>query len=217
MSLYDDLGVDAAANTDEINAAYRKHAKKHHPDAGGDPDAFARLGRAVAILRDPARRAEYDRTGDADAASRANDPDAVARDFLMQSFAAGMQRFIGGGLGDDNVIMTARRDLQAKKRTQDTEIRKAEMTLLTVKGSRSRLTFKGSGDDLLAKLIDAKADELGRIIESMRANVAAIGRALELLDQWEWQSDDVGERQYVPSWVFNPGPDGSSKIWRDRA
>ena len=60
MSLYDDLGVDAAASTDEINRACRKAAKAHHPDAGGDPGAFSRLGHAVAILRDPERRAEYD-------------------------------------------------------------------------------------------------------------------------------------------------------------
>ena len=41
MSLYDDLGIAPDADDLAINVAYRRAAKQHHPDAGGDPSRFA--------------------------------------------------------------------------------------------------------------------------------------------------------------------------------
>lgn len=215
MSLYDDLGVGADATTEEINAAYRKQAKRHHPDAGGDADTFARLGRAVAVLRDPTRRAEYDRTGDADAASRPDDPDGTAREFLMQSFGAAMQSFLGGA--SDDVIGMARRDLRSKRDTQSRDRRNAELTARSFASAKGKLTFKGAGDDILGKVLNAKAEELTRIIESMKENEAAIARALELLDQWEWQRDQPAGRAYAPQWFFTTNPSDPSSVWPDHA
>jgi curved DNA-binding protein CbpA len=66
--LYGVLGVSREATQDEINSAYRRLVRRHHPDAkaagGPAPDSSAALERvlaAYAVLRDPARRAEYDR------------------------------------------------------------------------------------------------------------------------------------------------------------
>jgi curved DNA-binding protein CbpA len=40
--------------------AYRLLAKRHHPDKGGDPAAFARLQAAFEVLSDPRKRQVYD-------------------------------------------------------------------------------------------------------------------------------------------------------------
>lgn len=40
------LGVKISATVDEIEAAYRKLAKEHHPDTGGDPEKMARINEA---------------------------------------------------------------------------------------------------------------------------------------------------------------------------
>ena len=76
MSLYDDLGVAPDATPEQLTAAYRRLSKQHHPDAGGDAEAFARVTHAASILRDPARRAQYDATGREDFREAA--PDAAA-------------------------------------------------------------------------------------------------------------------------------------------
>ena len=51
------LGVGAHASADEVRRAYRRLARRAHPDAGGDAADFHRLQQAVAVLLDPRPRA----------------------------------------------------------------------------------------------------------------------------------------------------------------
>lgn len=72
LNPYQELNLPRTATTAEVKAAYRRRAKKAHPDAGGSSDAFNRLSRAMLILSDPARRQKYDQTGDIDEATPDN-------------------------------------------------------------------------------------------------------------------------------------------------
>lgn len=63
---YKILGVDRHATQDEIKRAYRKLARKYHPDVNKDPaaeDTFKEMGEAYEVLKDPEKRAAYDRLG----------------------------------------------------------------------------------------------------------------------------------------------------------
>lgn len=60
MDHYTTLGVEKTATQEEIKKAFRKLAMKHHPDHGGDTEAFAEITAAYDILSDPQKRQEYD-------------------------------------------------------------------------------------------------------------------------------------------------------------
>jgi curved DNA-binding protein len=63
---YEILGVGRNATQDQIKTAYRKLARKHHPDVSDSPDAdrrFKEIGEAYEVLKDPERRAAYDQLG----------------------------------------------------------------------------------------------------------------------------------------------------------
>lgn len=60
---YDTLGVKKTATDDEIKKAFRKLARKHHPDAGGSEDKFKSINEAYEILSDKDKRKQYDQYG----------------------------------------------------------------------------------------------------------------------------------------------------------
>jgi curved DNA-binding protein len=64
---YQTLGVPRDAAQEDIKRAYRKLARKYHPDVSSEPDAEARfkeVGEAYEVLKDPEKRAAYDQFGD---------------------------------------------------------------------------------------------------------------------------------------------------------
>jgi len=84
--LYGVLDLRPDAPTDEIKRAYRRKAREHHPDAGGDAERFKEVIHAYEVLSDPERRARYDRFGD---------------DGTTQARNGGSDPFgFGGGIGD---------------------------------------------------------------------------------------------------------------------
>ena len=65
---YEVLGVSKNASDDEIKSAFRKLAKKYHPDINKDPDApekFKEAQEAYAVLSDKNKRSQYDQFGHA--------------------------------------------------------------------------------------------------------------------------------------------------------
>lgn len=67
---YDILGVDKKASADEIKSAYRKLAKKYHPDLNKDnkdaAEKFKEVNEAYEVLGDEKKRANYDQFGNAE-------------------------------------------------------------------------------------------------------------------------------------------------------
>ena len=57
---YDTLGVSENASDKQIKQAFKKLAKEHHPDRGGDTTKFKEANEAYDTLKNPSKRQEYD-------------------------------------------------------------------------------------------------------------------------------------------------------------
>ncbi|WP_367606284.1 DnaJ C-terminal domain-containing protein [Legionella sp. W05-934-2] len=118
---YQIMGVSKDATQDDIKRAYRKLARKYHPDVSQESDAeakFKAVGEAYEVLKDPEKRAQYDQFGrewkNAAQAEQARQrgqsqqstyqhshSEADFAEFLNQMFGQGRQRQRGFGFEAD--------------------------------------------------------------------------------------------------------------------
>src|SRR5499427_8757673 len=93
---YGILGVPKTATQNEIQRAYRKLAREHHPDVNKDPgaeDRFKEISEAYDVLSDPQTRRRYDAFGPD---FRQVPPDADSDAFRRARAAAGAGAGAGG-------------------------------------------------------------------------------------------------------------------------
>ena len=110
---YEVMGVDRDASQEEIKRAYRKLARKYHPDVSKEDDAelmFKQVGEAYAVLKDPEKRAAYDELGADWKAGRDSKPPpnwGAGRDYYgdsatdagSASYSDFFESMFGGGYG----------------------------------------------------------------------------------------------------------------------
>jgi molecular chaperone DnaJ len=98
---YETLGVSRDADKEEIKRAYRRLARKYHPDVNkeaGAEDRFKEISRAYEVLSEPEIRARYDRFGEAGVSAGAGAGAGGYQDFVdLGGFQDLFETFFGGG------------------------------------------------------------------------------------------------------------------------
>ena len=128
---YETLGVDKAASAEEIKKAYRRLARKYHPDQNpDDPKAEARfkeISQAYDTLGDPEKRKAYDRGGNNPFAGGGFDPSQFGGfgDVFSNIFGGGQ-----GGRGGRTAGPRRGRDLETETTVSfDTAVRGGEVRI----------------------------------------------------------------------------------------
>lgn len=158
--LYEDLGLDKSATTEEIVSAGRQAMKRAHPDAGGDVEDFHRVSRAVAVLRDPTARQRYDETGET-----SRGPDASPEALAMQMLGS----LLGTILQDESVDPVTQDIVQLMHRMIDNAIVQLQQQIVAwdkriarteqFKKRLKRKAKKKGVPDTLAGMLDANIRE----------------------------------------------------------
>ena len=150
---YKVLGVDKTATEAQIRGAYRKLAKKHHPDLNpGDKAAeerFKAVSAANELLSDPERRAKYDR-GEIDAAGQERPERQYYRDYAAAGAGGGRappgwQGAEDLDLGDILGEMFSHRRPAGPRRGADRRYSLAIGLLDAVNGTRQTITLPEGG------------------------------------------------------------------------
>ena len=169
IDYYQTLGVDKSADEKQLKKAFRKLARKYHPDvAPDDPEAeqkFKAVNEAYAVLSDADKRAKYDKYGKdwehAEAFEQARQQrggggnpfggqytytggageGADFSDFFRDMFggAGGAAGFGGGGGGRSRAFRG--RDIEAELRVAMRDILEDNKQVLTVNGKQLRVTI----------------------------------------------------------------------------
>ena len=187
IDLYHTLGVDRTADPATINAAYRRAAKRAHPDAGGSREKFEMVALAKACLSDPDRKRHYDETGEV-GDTPVDQDEAHSLTIAMNALCSIMNVIDSRHRdpADYDVIGDAVRGLKdetgkvkAKAETIERELRKSERIVKMFKGRRGK-------PNRIAPMFEARIAQGRQALAKEGREIERIKRAIEILKDHEF-------------------------------
>jgi molecular chaperone DnaJ len=147
---YKTLGVDKKASQEDIKKAYRKLARKYHPDTNSDPAAeerFNAISEAYDVLGDPDKRKKYDRGGSVFAGSNpfGAGGGATATDFGSFSDILSGIFNSGGGRARTKPVSERGRDLETSVTLSFEQATEGAQVPVSVATHTPCTTCRGSG------------------------------------------------------------------------
>lgn len=191
-SLYETLGVSETASQEEIRAAYRRLAAKHHPDKNlGDNAAtgkFQEVEEAYRVLKDAAARKAYDETGEAQDSER-----------KKQDKAANLLLGMLAGYFDNTAAQSTYPNFltyleAALKQTVDTHNSQADFLRRKKKAAEKQLKKvkrKGGGESLFEPVIERIIQQTAKQLASVEAASEVLAMAKDTLSDYEQEGGSL--------------------------
>lgn len=188
---YETLGVPRDASKSDIKHAYKRKAREHHPDRGGDKVAFQDVNAAQQLLLDDARRAKYDATGN-------TEPVQDEHAQILTALARLVLRFIdqAESVAHVDIVAQLRRALHQTIQQLNQQRAERESAIAKREEALRRLRRKDGGDNgIIGSLIKAEIEKLRAGIKMGEAECERVARILDVLKEYEYQvDDDRGDR-----------------------
>jgi len=184
-TLYEILGVPVDATDVQIKRAFRKRAKKMHPDHGGDAEKFREINHAYEVLSDPARRQRYDETG------QSEDPKGPPPDQkLLVILSSAICEIVGRNPLGCNVVQCARDLLKAKIRALKNSSEQHRQSARTLRGIAENVIRDGDGENVVSAVLDSQAGQCESSSERLLAEADEFVKVLAMLDGYRWKPDE---------------------------
>lgn len=191
MTLYDDLGVIADADRADVKKAYKRKAHAHHPDKGGDVEAFLKVQHAWDVLGDPARRSHYDKTGD-DGQAAADVERQNLLSLLAQYLNVAIQK--APSVKTYNVGDAMRDGIQAEIAHIEGQrnSHRIHVERIAEAGKRFKQKKDDAGNDPIHMILAGTAQKLARDLGEIENQIAMRKRLLEIMDTYSYHADRDG-------------------------
>lgn len=180
---YEVLGVAKNATPKQIKRAYKKQAKKTHPDAGGSKEEFLKVNQSFLVLIDEDKRHQYDETGTIEE----DDPKVdeateiivnlvnqlLEKDeFFYVDAVAIIKESINNGIKQIND------EIKSTKRKLDKVIRAAD-----------RFKFSGKGTDVIGLALKSRIRSLESSIRQHEGRIQSAKKAHSIISNYKFMSD----------------------------
>lgn len=185
-NLYDILGVKSTDTFETIKKAYRKLSRTHHPDKGGDEEAFKTISQAWEILKDDNKRAYYDRTGERP--KKPADINAAASQVIVRMFDQWLQSVemqVRGAMFDNlinvDLVATIKSNLDAT--LVNAANQKGDLEKRLKKFGKLAKRCRGG----FAAVVDSKIAAVNAQLDNeVNPGIEALNTALTMLDDGSW-------------------------------
>ena len=191
MDLYAALDLPRDAPQEDIHPAYRRAAKRAHPDAGGTPEEFQAVTQAMSVLSDPERRKRYDETGDP-GADTVDNAFANAMQFVSAALDAVLNELVQTGrdpLQEAYLLTRVLKRLNNDVGSCEAALTKIRTALGRAEEFRKRFSTKDGSPSCIQALIGTRISGLKAEIESAEKRIASLTMAADIVKTHKFKAD----------------------------